>query len=95
MHNDEDLIEYVKNHKMYKYGFGRVGPFIISKAKSVISHIMEPYKNDIVRAHTDGFLLTRKENIITGNELGQLAYEGYCNNAKVLNCNSVLGKFKM
>ena len=70
-------------------------PFLIAKGKYDLSKTMEPYINDVVRYHTDGFTLkTKPEGIITGDKMGDLKYKGYCENAKVINCNKVIGEFK-
>jgi hypothetical protein len=57
---------------------------------------MEPYINDVVRYHTDGILFKRRpEGITTGNNMGDLKWKGYCENAQVINCNKILGEFKI
>ena len=42
---------------------------------------IDPYKHDVVYAHTDGFILKQKaNNIILGSDIGCLRYEGYNKN---------------
>jgi hypothetical protein len=68
--------------------------FLIAKGKYDLSKAMEPYINDVVRYHTDGFTTKSKpEGIITGDDMGNLKYKGYCENAIVVNCNKVIGEF--
>jgi len=88
-------IGITNNDKQFKLGFGRIKPFLISKGRSMISKIIEPYNNNlvrtnepniynivkIVRCHTDGFLLTHKPiDLSIGNNIGELKYEGYNDN---------------
>ena len=96
-HNeDENIIEYAYNDNAYKSGWGRIGVFLISKGKSIISKIIEPYKEICVRSHTDSMVVTKyPEGIITGNKLGELAYEGYANNCVIKNSMNMKGKFKL
>jgi hypothetical protein len=93
---DETIVEYANNDTIYKLGWARVCPFIISRAKAKISKIIEPYKSICVRSHTDSALFTKyPEGIKIGNEIGQLAYEGYSEHCEVLNSMRVIGEFKM
>ena len=41
---------------------------------------MVPHKEFIKRVHTDGFISSKKLDIKTGDKLGDLVYEGYCEN---------------
>ena len=104
--NTEDLVSikpfddnkttliYKKKDKSFKTGWARLQPFLIAKGKYDLSKTMEPYINDVVRYHTDGFTTKSKpEGIITGDKMGDLKYKGYCENAIVVNCNKVIGEF--
>jgi hypothetical protein len=67
----------------------------MSKGRKIISDIMKPYKDIIVRCHTDGIVLKEKPTgIKSGSELGELSFDGYCAHANVLNSNLVLGEFE-
>jgi len=93
--DDSTIFEYSRNDDQYKSGFARIGPFLMSKGRKIISDIMKPYKDIVVRCHTDGIVL--KENPIgikSGSELGELSFDGYCAHANVLNSNIVLGEFE-
>jgi hypothetical protein len=47
---------------------------------------MEPYKNTIVKIHTDGFMCnTEAKDILLSNELGGLVCEGIYKHVKILN----------
>ena len=74
-------IETMKNDKAFKTGFGRLKPFLISKGRSLISKLIEPYINTCIRCHTDGFMLSEQPTSLKlGDKLGELKYEGYNNN---------------
>lgn len=93
---DETIVEYANNNNIYKLGWARVCPFIISRAKAKISKYIEPYKSICVRSHTDSMLLTEEPvGLKTGNNIGEIAYEGYSDNCKVLNSMRVIGKFTL
>jgi hypothetical protein len=62
----------------------------------VISKIIEPYKLICVRSHTDSMLLTEEPvGLKTGNNIGEIAYEGYSDNCEVLNSMRVIGEFTL
>ena len=72
------LVEYANNDSFYKSNFARLKPFLLSKARSNICSIILPYKDTVVKCHTDSLLCSAKpEGIKTGLKLGDLAYEGY------------------
>jgi hypothetical protein len=59
---------------------------------------MEPFIDNIVRFHTDGWfqnipLDTEKYNITLGSNLGQLKYKAYCNDFTLHNINDWDGEF--
>jgi hypothetical protein len=68
-------------------------PFILSKGRSVISKIIEPIQDQVKRCHTDGIVYETiaSDKLKFGSKIGELIYEGYTNNCKILNCNSVRG----
>ena len=66
--------------------------------------MIEPDLEHIKRIHTDGWISSKKIeygkdkyrsvcNIKPGSYLGNLRYEGYCNNVEIKNLNDVEGKF--
>lgn len=82
-------IEMFDNADLFVTNFARIGPFLMSKAKSDLSTVLEPFVENCVWIHTDGFILTEKPNIKTGNKIGDLVYEksGDC---EVIHVNKVL-----
>jgi hypothetical protein len=96
INEDENIIEYVYNDSMYCSGWARIGVFLISKGKSMISKIMQPYKHNVIKCHTDGFCISKNPvGLATGNELGNLAFEGYAEHCIIKNSMSLYGDFKI
>ncbi len=84
------MIAFVVNPNAYfEYNLARIKPFLLAKARKKLSEVMQPYINKIVYAHTDGFIIKEKINIKTGNNIGELKYEGY--NEKFY-CNNITDK---
>ena len=79
------IIDTVHNDNYYKSTFARLKPFILSKGRSMISAIMHPHKEYIKKINTDGFISSVKLGIKTGDKLGDLVYEGYCENVIIKN----------
>ena len=87
-------VEYSNNDTQYKFGFARLAPFLISKGRKIISDIIKPYYNIAMRCHTDGVIFSENPvDIKTGDKLGELVYEGYCDNVDVVNSMIVIGDF--
>ncbi len=65
-------------------------PFILSKGRFDISTVCLSHKEFIKYIHTDGFVISKKpeQDFKTGNELGNLVYEGYCQNCDIVNSNT-------
>jgi hypothetical protein len=92
LNDDITLIQTSKNDKQYKFGYARLAPFLLAKGRYNISTVMTPYIDDVVRCHTDGFILSKKpDGIKTGDELGSLVYEGYSKHCIVKNCAKETG----
>ena len=84
------------NDNIYKTNYARMCPFLLSQARYNISKIIEPYKNDVINCHTDGFTLTHHpKELKTGFNIGELKYNGYCENYYIKNCNNKNGKFSL
>jgi hypothetical protein len=84
------LIEISNNDRQYQTNWGRLCPFLISKARCKMSKIIEPYKENVMRFHTDGFIITNKLNDAKDDgSLGSLKFEGHYL-VKVLNCNKII-----
>ena len=89
------LLNLSNNDNIYKTNYARLSPFLLSQARYNISKIIEPYKNDVINCHTDGFYLPYNPKLLKiGFDIGQLKYKGYCENYSIKNCNSKIGEFK-
>ena len=78
----------------YKTDFARISPFILSKGRYEMYKIIKPIAKHVVRIHTDGFITDKKlKNINDQGQLGDLKYEGYCENCEVVNAMKVIGEF--
>lgn len=74
--NENIIIDVVQRDKFYVSGFGRLKPFLLSKARQNISKVMKPHINNIIACHTDGFKSKIKLDIKTDDKIGSLCYEG-------------------
>lgn len=86
-------IKVVSNRKYFETNFARIKPFVLAYGRNRLSKYIEPYKDDIVRIHTDGFISKTDLKIESDKTLGNVVYEGHCSNVAVQNCNDVEGEF--
>lgn len=101
----DDPQHYIsRTHKVgevFNTPFARLGPFLLARARAMISRIIEPHINTIVRVHTDGFISTKEltfsrtnkktiDSVKIGTHLGDLKYEGYCNSLHIMNVNRII-----
>ena len=78
------LVSYSHLNRFYKHGYARVSAFLISKGRKVISEIMEPYKNILIRCHTDGVMFSAEPvGIVYSDQIGGFAYEGFHPNVTI------------
>ena len=84
--NDSYYFKHQDTRKQYKSPFARILPFIVSKGRANISKILEPYKQDVVKIHTDGFIVNKEPiNIKLSDSLGGLVLEGVYNHIIIKN----------
>ena len=74
------ILDIAHNDNFYKNNYARLKPFLIAKGRSVISNLMFSHKEFIKRIHTDGVISSKKLDIKLGDKLGDLVFEGYCEN---------------
>ena len=60
-----------------------------------MSKIMFVHRDNIYRIQTDGFVSSKPIHFNTDLKLGELKYEGYCENAVITNCINNPGEFKV
>ena len=76
--------------KYYKTNWARIKPWVISYGRKVFYYKYKRYEDDIIRINTDGFYITKQpKDILTGEKLGNLKYEGV-NKIKLTGLNSGL-----
>ena len=92
---DENKLRIVttKQSKYYTTGFARLSPFLISKGRHMIGSMCYPHREYIKQIHTDGIISDTKLDIKTGDNIGDLVEEGYCENVEIQHCNNVKGEF--
>ena len=90
-------VKIIKGGKTYKTDFARIHPFLMAQARLQISEFLEHNLDDVVYVHTDGFILKKKisKKIELGTNLGDLKFEGVCDDCKVPNCNGAKGNFSI
>jgi hypothetical protein len=86
--NDEeiDIISTHKNQKRYKTNYARLNPFLVSQGRLHMSNLLLPYKDNIHRIQTDGFLSDIKIHQNKEVKLGELKYEGFTEKGVIKNC---------
>ena len=86
------LVSYSHLNRFYKHGFARVSPFLISKGRKVISEIMQPFEDILVRCHTDGVMFSREPvGIKYSNQIGGFADEGFYPNVSIDKSGTIRG----
>ena len=93
--NDDDVkVEYYQYDAVYVTNYERIAPFLIARGRQRIQKVMAPYIEHVVRTHTDDLIVNKDIDIVTGDQMGDLEYKGYCPNADVWNCMTIKGEFK-
>jgi hypothetical protein len=88
--NNTMMVRYkLPNQKMYKHDYGRIGTFLLSYGRRQIIKTVQPFIDDIVYVNTDGFRCKTKQDLITGDELGDLKYEG-SDNVHIVNTKKII-----
>ena len=96
--NDKQwVLQFSNPGNLFKGEYPRIAPFILAQGRKVVSQNIEPYKDQVRRVHTDGFILEEKSDslpLITcladaSKTLGSLKYEkeGKCH---IKNANQVI-----
>ena len=93
-HNGKLEIKSVHRDSQFETDYARFAPFITSRGRELITNIIDKdASRDIVRCVTDGFITKTKLAIKSGSGLGDLRYEGRCDNIKINHLYSVEGNF--
>jgi hypothetical protein len=74
----------VNKEKYFKTDFARLKPFMLAKARFVISSYIKPYNEFVVKCNTDSMISTTKLDVETGGDkMGNLVYEGFFHKVKI------------
>jgi len=87
LNNTTWKIDYTIHNKQFETNYARIKPFLISYGRYVLYNNIKNFVDDIVHAHTDGFITKRDVNIKTGFYLGEIKFEGHDENTIIKNCN--------
>ncbi|EGG19723.1 hypothetical protein DFA_00301 [Cavenderia fasciculata] len=102
--NDTNLhqIKFHNSQHIYDTHWARIVPFIISRGRSMVGNIMLPHIDNIKRVHTDGFYSVVElsfekngrqnlDNVKMGNDIGNISFEGFNQNATIHKLKKVQG----
>lgn len=90
---DEVIVDICDNDNFYKSGFARMKPFLLDKAKYWMATLVFDYKDNLKRFHTDGFITDIKLDVKTGDNIGDLCFEGHYNHCIIQSCATPIGEF--
>lgn len=80
----------------FETNFSRIGPFLMASVRVKMAKTIQPYIDHVKYSHTDSMVTDIKLDIKTGPEMGDLEYEGYCENANIKNKSGQdMGEFKL
>lgn len=83
-YEDITIKEIVDPNQLFSYDWARIKPFLTAKGRVTISKKMLPQIDHIHRCHTDGFVSDIKLDTKKTTKLGELRYEGYCEDALII-----------
>jgi len=95
-------IKMINMNNQFSTGFARLGPFLASRVRCMMSRVIEKDIDNIVRVYIDGIISTqelkfkkenarRLDNVKISTDLGDLKYEGYNPNIHIHNRQRVDG----
>ena len=69
---------------------GLLSTRLTDTARLKLSEIIYKHIDNIHKIHTDGFLSDTKLNIVLGDDIGNLRFDGYRENVKIFNVNKII-----
>jgi hypothetical protein len=78
-------IKTTRFNNYYKNNFARLGTFLLSYGRRHMANILKDNIEYVKRVQTDGFLTTKFIHNKKDVELGELKYEGFTMNGKIIN----------
>eukprot|EP00732_Lithocolla_globosa_P003511 Lithocolla_globosa_v1_NODE_2847_length_1849_cov_547.481048.p3 type:complete len:104 gc:universal NODE_2847_length_1849_cov_547.481048:476-165(-) len=86
-------ISFTYSDRPFETDWARIKPFLNGKARVRMGEAIEPYYEHVKYCHTDSMITDIKLPVKTGNNLGDLVYEGYCEHAIIVNSNQKTGQY--
>ena len=78
------LITYQDINKPFVYDYARLGCFLTSKARALISCMVEPFGDKLIYLNTDGFTIVGEhDKPKLGDKIGELKQDKYFNKCEV------------
>jgi hypothetical protein len=87
--NNSFQFRTIERECQYKTDYARLAPFLLARGRQIINELLIPHIKNVVRVHTDGFLITKKMEVETGCDLTCLKYEGE-ERVRIENVNKVV-----
>jgi hypothetical protein len=97
--NEKHYISKTLKYDTFDTPFARIGPFILSKMRYIMSKLVEPHLKYIVRIHTDGFFSTKEltfektsntmDSLVIGTEMGNIKHI-YHEYIQILNTSRII-----
>jgi hypothetical protein len=83
--------------------FARLGPFLLARCRTLMSHFIGQNYDSVVRVYTDGLISNKKlhfestnkcklENLGAGADIGQMKYEGHAEYINIINASTIVDK---
>ena len=96
LNDNKLLVKYAIQKRLYETPFARLKPFLLAYGRKNLSRIVEKIIDKVKWMHTDGFIVTEKVEVKTGDKLGELKYCGYYANTEITrtNCKTPSKLFK-
>lgn len=79
------IVNAVSINNAFETNYARIKPFILADGRYMINTLIEPFEDDVVYVHTDGFIITKRLDIKTGSDIGELEYNGYDPKTEITN----------
>lgn len=100
--NNHVTLKSLKLDTQYITDFARLGPFLLSRCRCMMSRIIERNIDNVVRVHTDGFISTKKmkfkrqdnncpiDQVKLGTDLGDIKFEGHRELIEIQGVNKII-----
>jgi hypothetical protein len=83
----QTIIKFTTDKCIYDTKFARIKPFLLSKARVKIGEAIYPIIDHVYYSHTDSIISDIPLNLpIIGDNIGDLRFEGTCDNCYIINC---------